>query len=166
MNKPFQPVKSNLECEKIIQGTYQGVLSMVDGDEPYALPVNHAYQDGRFYFHCAASGRKLDVIQNNPHVTYVISKYYGDPERLTKSLKCHGLWESVIAYGQARVISGREELVAAFRTFMSYYGEANYQPSEDIFEKNRGIVIEVEKMTARREYEDHHTDFWFWEKDA
>ena len=45
---------------------------MVAGDSPYAVPLNHAYRDGRFYFHCANSGRKLDAIGRDPSVPYVI----------------------------------------------------------------------------------------------
>jgi uncharacterized protein len=165
MKKQFHPVKNNAEVEKIIQGTYQGVLSMADGNIPYALPINHAYKDGRFYFHCAPTGRKLDLIRKNPDVTYVISKYYGDAAHFEADQKCHGFWESVIAYGKAYIVTGREEQLTAFKTFMAYYGTEDYQASENIFETNRAIVIEVEKMTARREYEEHRTDYWYWEKE-
>jgi uncharacterized protein len=165
MNKLYQPVKSNEECEKIIAGTFQGVLCMTDEGEPYALPINHAFHNGRFYFHCAARGRKLDVIAKNPAVTYVISKYYGDQEHRDKSMKCHGFWESVIAYGTAKIVSEREELLSAFKTFMAYYGRDDLQQDENLFERTRAIVIEVNKMTARREYEENRTDYWYWEKE-
>ncbi len=164
MNKSFQPVESREECEKIITGTYQGVLSMADNNEPYALPINHAYHDGKFYFHCAATGMKLDYINRNPYVTYVITKYYGEPGNLRKSLKCHGLWESVIATGRARVIADREELLATFKTFLAYHGRDGFQPSANFAETTRAIVVEVVRMTARREYEDERTDFWCWER--
>jgi nitroimidazol reductase NimA-like FMN-containing flavoprotein (pyridoxamine 5'-phosphate oxidase superfamily) len=164
MSKPIQPTKDNAACEKMIQGSFQGVLCMADGDEPYALPINHAYRDGKFYFHCAPTGRKLDVIHRNPKVSYVINRYYGAPENMQKSLRCHGFWESVIAYGTARVLSEREELIAAFKTFMAYYGQADFQPSESACETTRIIVIEVDHMTARREYEETKTEYWAWEK--
>ncbi len=166
MNKDYNPVKSNEECEKIIKGAFQGVLCMADNDEPYAVPINHAYEDGKFYFHCAASGRKLDIIQKNPRVTYLISKYYGPPADYEKSLKCHGFWESVIACGKARVIENEAELRAAFQTFMAYYGEADFEPGEDTFEKTRAILVEVESMTGRREYEEGKTEYWYWDKNG
>ena len=86
----------------------------LDG-EPYAIPVNHAYKDGRFYFHCATTGRKLDIIGQNPNVSYVITRFYGDRRDLDKCLKCHGPWESVIAYGKARVVSEHDELIRRSR---------------------------------------------------
>ena len=165
MNKLYNPVKNNQECEKVIKGTFQGVLCMVDNNAPYALPINHAYQDGKFYFHSAAVGRKLEVIQKNPCVTFLISKFYGDPADFQKSLRCHGCWESVIATGKARVISEKEELTATFKTFMAYYGEPDFEPGEDTFEKTKAILLEVESMTARREDKEGHTEYWVWEKE-
>ncbi len=165
MNKLINSVKRNGQVENIIQGTFQGVLCMADGDLPYALPINHAYKDGKFYFHCGAMGRKLEIIHRNPNVTYIISKYYGEASDFEKSLKCHGLWESVIAYGKAKIISEKEELLSTFSTFMAYYGKGNFEPSETFFETTRAIVIEVDKMTVRREDQDGKTDYWVWEKE-
>ena len=166
MKDQFDPVKDNEECERIVRGTYQGVLSMSVDDEPYALPLNHAYVDGRFYFHCANAGRKLEVIKRNPRVTYVISKYYGDSAELAKALKCHGDWESIVAQGRARIVSEDAELIADMRTYMAYYGHGDYQHGDDLLGRTRMIVVDVERMTARREYEDNKTDYWYWEKEA
>ncbi len=166
MKAQFHPVKDKRECERIIRGTYQGVLAMVAGDEPYAVPLNHAYQDGRFYFHCANSGQKLDALARNPSVTYVINKYYGDSAELAKAMKCHGHWESVIAHGKARIISEDDELIADMKTYMAYYGHGDYQHGDDLLGRTRMIVVEVERMTARREYDEFKTDYWYWEPEA
>jgi len=165
VKEQFHPVRDNAECERIIHGSYQGVLAMSVDDEPYALPLNHAYQDGRFYFHCANSGQKLETIRRNPQVAYVINKYYGDSAELAKAMKCHGHWESVIAYGRARIVSEREELIRTFRVFMAYYGQGDYQHGDELLLKTNVIVIDVDRMTARREYDEFRTDYWTWEKE-
>jgi nitroimidazol reductase NimA-like FMN-containing flavoprotein (pyridoxamine 5'-phosphate oxidase superfamily) len=166
VKEQFHPVRNNEECEKIIAGTYQGVLAMTVGDQPYALPLNHAYRDGRLYFHCADSGQKLETIRQNPNVVYVIKHYYGDSAELAKAMKCHGHWESVIAYGTARVVAEKDELIRTFRTFMAYYGHDDYQHGEELLQKTNVIVIEVDRMTARREYDEFRTDYWTWEREA
>jgi nitroimidazol reductase NimA-like FMN-containing flavoprotein (pyridoxamine 5'-phosphate oxidase superfamily) len=162
----FHPVRDNAECERMIRDTFQGVLAMSVGDEPYAVPLNHAYADGRFYFHCANTGRKLDAIRQNPRVVYVIRKHYGDSGELAKAMRCHGHWESVIAYGRARVVTEKDELIRTFRVFMAYYGEADYQHGEELLTKTNVIVIDVERMSARREYDEFRTDYWTWEKEG
>jgi nitroimidazol reductase NimA-like FMN-containing flavoprotein (pyridoxamine 5'-phosphate oxidase superfamily) len=164
MKQQYHPVRDNDVCEAMIRGTFQGVLAMSDDGEPYAIPVNHAYEDGRFTFHLATSGRKLDIIERNPNVTYVITRFYGDRRDLDKSLRCHGPWESVIAYGKARVVSEHDELIRTFRSFMAYFGEPDYQHGENLLANTRVIVIDVERMTARREYDEFRTDYWYWER--
>ena len=106
----------------------------------------------------------MDFIRKNPRVVYVIKTYYGKPRDFQNSKKCHGNWESVIAYGKAKVIEEKNELKDAFIKFMRYYGEANFEPSEDSFSNTRVILLEVEKMTARREFENNKTEYFFWKK--
>ena len=48
-------------------------LGMVDGDEPYVVPMNYGYtmdEEGKLtlYLHGATQGRKLDVMRKNPKV--------------------------------------------------------------------------------------------------
>ena len=166
MKDQFHPVRDNAECERIIAGTYQGVLSMVAGGKPYAVPLNHAYREGTFYFHCANSGQKLDTLERNPNVSYVINKYYGDSAELAKAMKCHGHWESVIATGRARIISEDAELIASMKMYMAYYGHADYQHGDDLLGRTRMIIVDVERMTARREYDEFRTDYWYWQRQA
>ena len=49
-------------------------LGLVDGDEPYVVPMNYGYtmQDGKLtvYLHGARRGRKLDLIRANPKVFF------------------------------------------------------------------------------------------------
>jgi nitroimidazol reductase NimA-like FMN-containing flavoprotein (pyridoxamine 5'-phosphate oxidase superfamily) len=163
MKSDGAPVRNRGECERIVRGSFHGVLVMCRGDEPYAVPLNHAYHTGRFTFHCAPEGMKLDVIRSNPRVVYVVKRYWGRPEDFGDSMKCHGCWESVIAYGSARVVEDGEELRDAFRRFMAYQGKESFCPSEKALEETRAIVVEVERMTARRENEKKETEYFIWD---
>lgn len=154
--------RNNAECERIIAGTYHGVLSFVNGGEPYAVPMNHAYEDGRFYFHCAPGGMKVDCIRRNPSVVYTIMNYYGSPEDFKSRQSCHGKWESVIAHGRARYVEDPDECREVFARFMSYYGKAKFRPAASTLEQTRAIVLEVTAMTARRELETKMTEFYEW----
>ena len=166
MEDDFKPVRNNEECERMITGTYQGVLVMCGDREPYAVPMNHAYQAGRFTFHCAPFGEKLDLIRSNPRVAYVITHYWGRPEDRGRSLKCHGCWASVIARGTARVIEDREELREAFKRFQAYHGKVSFEPSEKALLETRAIVLDVERMTARRENDRKEAEFYTWEREG
>ena len=98
MTTRLDPIVNNAECEKIISGSYLGVLVMCLDNNPYAIPMTHAYENGYLYFHCTTYGRKLEYIQKNPLVSYVIQKYESHPEDFTKT--CHAQWESVLINGK------------------------------------------------------------------
>jgi len=129
MKEDFNPQINNTRCEEMIRGTYHGVLVMCDNRKPYAVPMNHGFMKGRFYFHCAKEGRKLEVIRKNPQVSYVVKKYYGSEEDFQDSMRCHGQWESVIAYGRAHVVEGQLALKEAFKKFMACYDKLDYEPT-------------------------------------
>ncbi len=127
-------------CESIIRGTFHGVLTFGHESEPYAVPINHAYEDGYFYFHCAPGEKKIDYIKRNPSVVYTIMKYYGTAHDFRDRQNCHGKWESVIVYGKN-----------------------DFKPSESSLQETRAIVMKVDRMTARRELETKETEFYEWE---
>ena len=49
-------------------------LGLVDGDEPYVVPMNYGYTlvDGKLtiYLHGATAGRKLDIMRVNPKIFF------------------------------------------------------------------------------------------------
>ena len=156
------PEKNNEECERIIQGTFHGVLTFIDEGRPYPVPLNHAYEKGHFYFHCAVGGKKIECIKKNPFVAYTIMKYYGTAEDFKTRQRCHGKWESVIAYGKARYVEDEQDLRDTLIKFMKYYGKNTFEPSKSSYLETRAIIMEVETMTARRELETKETEFYEW----
>jgi nitroimidazol reductase NimA-like FMN-containing flavoprotein (pyridoxamine 5'-phosphate oxidase superfamily) len=161
MPKPINPVPNNDECEWIVSAHSTGVLVMCQDSVPYAVPMNHAWSDGSIYFHCAPAGRKLDMIRANPNVCYVVNGHFGQPSDLSDPRKCHGNWESLVAYGKARVVEDSEELREAFLTFGRYY-DPDFELSEEAAETTSAVILAVEAMTARREGPDQSVDYWSW----
>ncbi len=162
MPKPIEPEPNNAECERVIASFDVGVLVMSQGMQPYAVPMNHVYHDGALYFHCAPTGRKLDTIRANPRVCYVVNNDLGAGERREMGgLTCHVAWESVIAYGTARVLEDPAELSQAFLIFGRHY-QPDFEVTERALETTRAIVIEIESMTARHESGDREIEYWSW----
>jgi len=76
-----------------------GVLSMVDGEKAYGIPVNYVW-DGEqsLYIHCAPVGRKLNVLRVNPRVSFcVVGRTHLLPSRFTTE------YESVVLQGTAHL---------------------------------------------------------------
>lgn len=161
-NTPIEPVHNNAACEAVLDGTHHGTLVMCHDSEPYAVPINHAFVDGKFYFHCALRGRKLDMIRQNPNVVYVVSKHHSRPGETPEDGRCHGHWESLLAYGTACIIEDLDGKADAFRAFMSCYGRPDYEMSEQARTETSAIVIDVTSMTVRAELVKRSPEYWLW----
>lgn len=160
-NQLIQPVLNNTACEKIIENTYDGILVMCQDNLPYAVPINHAFVDGRFIFHGAIRGRKIEVMKANPNVVYVISKFHGTRETQQSPKSCHGPWESIIAYGTARMIEDLDAKAAAFTAFMKYYGK-DFKMTEQGRDQTLAIIMDINSMTARSEMPNAKKEYWLW----
>jgi len=126
------------------------------------VPINHVFADGKFYFHGGIQGRKIDLIQQNSNVVYVVNKFHGT-EAPDEKGRCHGQWQSLLAYGTARVISDDLDAKAdAFRAFMSWYGRPDYKMNEQARYQTAAIVIEVTSMTVRSEMVRQQPEYWLW----
>ncbi len=157
MPKPIEPTPNNAECERMLRTMDVGVLVMCQDDVPYAVPMNHAFAEGKLFFHCAPTGRKLDVLRANPQVCYVVEQRLGEGN----GERCHADWESVIAYGTARVVESPEELRTAFFIFGRHY-RPDFEVKESSLQTTRAIIMEVTSMTARREVAEQPVVYWSW----
>jgi len=65
---------SDDEIESRLQEVGHGVLSLADGDDSYAIPLYHHYEDGRFFFRLGETpdNRKADYIETTETATYVV----------------------------------------------------------------------------------------------
>lgn len=52
-----------------------GVMIIPDS-EPYGVPVSFCYHKGEIYFHGAKSGRKYQLLKENPRVSFSATKVY------------------------------------------------------------------------------------------
>jgi len=161
-NASIEPVLNNAACEEVLQDTFTGTLVMCHENTPYAVPLNHAFVDGRFYFHCGLRGRKIDMIKQNPNVVYVVNKLQSAPDQMPQDRRCHGPWQSLVAYGTARVVEDNDEKAAAFKAFMGQYGVPDYQMTEQALTQTSGIIIEVSSMTVRSELVRGQNEYWLW----
>jgi nitroimidazol reductase NimA-like FMN-containing flavoprotein (pyridoxamine 5'-phosphate oxidase superfamily) len=161
-NRQIEPILNSQACEQVLRDTREGTLVMCHENTPYAVPINHAFVDGNFYFHCGLRGRKIDMIKRNPNVVYVVDTFHGPPQETPPDKRCHGPWQSLIAYGTARVIEDIDEKAIAFRAFMGNYGVEDYQMNDQARTETSGIVIDVTSMTVRSELERGKSESWLW----
>lgn len=99
------------EVEEILYKVPTGVLA-VHGEDgyPYTVPLNFVYDNGSIYFHCAKEGHKIDAIKSNDKVSFcVIAKDAVVAKEFATD------YYSVVAFGRAKILSSREEMVSALK---------------------------------------------------
>ena len=157
-------VESREEMEQVLHGVPLGCLGMAVDGQPYVVPINHAYVDGKLLFHCALEGLKLDHLAANPAVCYTVARQPGIVERHGEGDPCHADSDSVICYGTARVVADLEERTALLNAFnRSFHLDAADLSAERVAGCG-AIEITVHEMTGRRERDGELTCWRFaWE---
>ena len=95
---------SREESMEILESAPVAHLGLVDGGEPYVIPMSFVIEGNRIFFRTMA-GKKLDALRENPSVCIETSRY--DEET--------GDWESVIIRGEASEIDEdaiRQDVIA------------------------------------------------------
>lgn len=140
---------SQKESIDILKTCDEGILAVL-GDEgyPYAVPLNHVYQDGKLYFHGAIEGHKLDAIKNCDKVSYcVIQKRDIVPEQATTYFR------SAIAFGRAKLVTDpkkkRDALYLLVRRHAAEYEEMWAKEIEEAFARTGVIEITIEHLTGK-----------------
>jgi len=83
------------EVMKFIKDSPVGVLTLVDGDKPYGIPLEHHFDGKALHFMISPrQGRKINCIKKNANACYVI--YESRREKPEKVTPCR----SVIIEGQ------------------------------------------------------------------
>jgi nitroimidazol reductase NimA-like FMN-containing flavoprotein (pyridoxamine 5'-phosphate oxidase superfamily) len=125
-----------------------GVLACLGDEEyPYAVPLSYVYLDGKIYFHSAKAGHKVDAILKNPKVSFAVVD-----EDTIVSEEYTSYFRSVIAFGEARIVSGDERLTAFKALVEKYSGD---RPEDEKHEEISGctrahiIAIDVGHITGK-----------------
>ncbi len=149
MRRKEKEITDRAEIEEIIRESTVCRLAMVDGDEPYVVPMNFGYKDNALYFHSASEGRKIDILKSNPRVCV---EFEVDVELLKNKAACEwGVkFRSVIGSGRAVFLQDDEAKRDALDILMAQYSDGSYSYPDKILKKITIIKVDVQEMTGKR----------------
>lgn len=128
-------------CALLRNGEY-GVLSLVDGGVPYAVPVNYVWDGASaLYLHCAPEGRKLRCIARNGNASFcVVGATQVLPEKFTTR------YESIVLECRATVVGGEEERRKAVRLILGKYSPTHAELGMTYAEKSlrRTVIVRLD----------------------
>ena len=142
------------EMESILLDGTSGVLALQgEGGYPYAVPLSYVYTGGRFYFHCARAGHKIDAVRHSPKASFcVIDQDQVVPPEYTTYFR------SVIAFGRTRILEDEAEKQAAIWLLAEKYcpGDSPEHRQEAIRREAGGLCLvslSIEHMTGKQAIE-------------
>ena len=128
-------------------------LGMVDGDEPYVIPMNYGYtmEDGNLtiYLHAATKGRKLDVLRVNPKVFFSLEcdivPFEGE-----RPCQYGTTYSSVMGRGVAEIVEDVEEKCQAMTVLMRTQTGKEFTFTDKLVSIVSVIRIRVSSFTAKQ----------------
>ena len=127
-------------------------LGLVDGDEPYVVPMNygHTFEDGKLtlWLHGGKTGRKYDVIRKNPKVFFEMEC---DLEPFEGEVACkYGItYSSLMGRGIATIVEDVNEKTDALSFLMKTQTEKDFEFNEKLASVVNIIRIDVIDYTAK-----------------
>ena len=150
MRKKDREITDPSEIEKILKQGEVISVAMSQGDQPYVLPFNYGFLNGLIYIHSATKGFKLDVLAQNPKVSFnVITGVQLVPFDTPQD--CSVAYSSVVGFGRVRMVDDPVEKLAALEAVM-----VQYYPKNDAWQYPDKVVaactvwcIEIEHLTGK-----------------
>lgn len=140
------------EIIKILDNAKVLHLGMVDGDEPYVVPMNYGYtlEEGKLtiWLHGAKRGRKLDVMRANPKVFFEM-EYGITPFEGEIACKYGITYSSLMGRGVAEIVEDIEEKKSALSFLMKTQTGKDFEFEDKMAAVVSIIRIDVSEYTAK-----------------
>jgi len=146
MRRSEKAITDKGEVERILKKALVGYMGLSKDDLPYVIPVNFLYLNGKIYVHCALEGKKLQYIEVNPNVCFLVN----EPVK-RRGTDCGAAvnYHSVMAFGKARF--KRSPDINRLRMLGAKYHECSEYGHEKF--KGAGMIeIRIEEISAKRGY--------------
>ena len=149
MRRREREIRDQAGIQEILEKGLVCRLGLYDGQYPYVVPMNFGYRDGRLYFHCAAEGRKIDILQKNDRVCIEVDI---DSRILRGDTPCRwaAKYRSVIGFGRARIIDDDKAKKAGLDVIMAHYGGSGGDYDEKSLQRTSLIEVVLESITGKQ----------------
>ncbi|MDC7225591.1 MAG: pyridoxamine 5'-phosphate oxidase family protein [Spirochaetales bacterium] len=151
MRRSKQEITDSTEIQNIISRARTARLGINREGAPYVLPMNFGFADNTFYFHCADSGLKLDLLQADPRVCIEIDE---SSELQTGEVSNPCKWgvnyRSVIAIGTAEILTDIDLKRTALKIIISQFAGNNAPEMPEASIKATTVFrVKSENLTAK-----------------
>jgi nitroimidazol reductase NimA-like FMN-containing flavoprotein (pyridoxamine 5'-phosphate oxidase superfamily) len=143
----IEAIRAILDKAKVLH------LAMIDGARPYVVPMNYGYAlaDGRLtlYLHGAKEGRKLDVLQQNDRVAFVLETDVNPVSGGDIPCKYGEAYASVMGEGTAVLLDDPVQKIEALQILMKTQTGREFAFTPAMAESVAVIRVNVDSFTAK-----------------
>ncbi len=143
----IEAIRAILDKAKVLH------LAMIDGDRPYVVPLHYGYtlENGvlTLYLHSAKEGHKLDVLQKNGRVAFVLETDVALVSGGDLPCKYGAAYASVMGEGRATILTDPVEKTDALTMLMKTQTGRNFYITEAMTDTVAVLRIDVEAFTAK-----------------
>ena len=149
MRRKDKEITSRKDLEEIIARSSVCRLAMIDGDEPYIVPMNFGYADNQLFFHSARQGRKLDILRRNNRVCF---EFDIDHQVVAAERACKWgfRFQSIIGTGTVDFIDEPRSKHEALSVIMGQYSDQTFEFDEHTVNATVVFRVTIEAMTGKR----------------
>lgn len=164
--KQIFEIKNKKIVNTVMSKAEYGTLALCSQNKPYSIPVNFVHKGDNIYFHGSLSGRKMNILRENPNVSFsivenfsLIASYFSSNEGL--ACPATQFFKSIVIDGEVSVVSKKEEKINALTLLMQkLQPEGGYKPFEDyaynkMLKATAVLKIEVKEIRAKFKFGQH-----------
>lgn len=139
------------ELEGIIARCQFCNLAMADSDgKPYVIPMNFGYREDTVYLHGSKTGKKNDILSENPYVCLSFStdhelRYVNEEVACSWSMR----YRSVLVYGRVEFIDDMKDKVDGLNIIMGHYSDREFTYNDPAVRDVRVYRVVIDRMEGR-----------------
>ncbi len=149
MRRKDKMINSQNIINDILINSYICNVALFNLEYPYVVPLNYGYDGKNLFFHCATEGKKINLIQENNKVGFVIKH---DHEVLKSDNSCQWTtkYRSIMGTGKIEIITEPEEKRKGMDIIMKHHGKMENSYSDSAIDKILVLKLVINELTAKQ----------------
>lgn len=149
MRRRDREITGMAEIGAIFQEAAVCRVGLVDGSEPYIVPLSFGYREGSVYLHSAHEGKKIRLLKKNPRAC-IEADICDGLVRGCAPCSWGMRYRSVIGYGTAEFLTDPQGKRDGLNCIMQHYGGGSHDFSQEDLDRVTVIRIRLDSVTGKK----------------
>lgn len=149
MRRKEREIKDRSEIDAILHEGKVMRLALVDGDMPFLVPVNYAYDGTHLFFHSAKVGAKMEILKRNSNVCFEVSLDHGVIEA-ENPCDFEAKHRTVIGIGKAVAVEDEAEKIAVLDRIVARFTDRKFEYPKATLAHTAVTRIEIVSVKGKK----------------